>query len=118
MTDSKELCKDCALCCKYVTIELEEPSSFDDVDEIAWFLMHKNMVVYIDSKNIWNLEVRNECKSLDSHGLCTSYTIRPDVCKDYSHTECEKYVDKDYYKTLFEKREDILAWAEKKGIKK
>jgi len=94
---SKELCKGCTSCCEYVLIEIDAPKSKNDIDELIWFLLH-GITIFIDSDDSWNLEIHNKCKVLNKKGKCSIYPIRPLVCKQYSHDECEKYKGKKYSK--------------------
>jgi Fe-S-cluster containining protein len=109
--ENKDLCKDCTTCCEYVTIELDEPEKKIDFEEIIWFLMHENIIVYIDEENTWNVEFKTKCKALDEHGLCRIYEERPDICKEYHQDECEKYGHSDYCKVLFKTKDDVINYV-------
>ena len=80
------------LCCKYITIDVEAPREPEDWDEIRWFLLHKNVVIYkTDDEKNWRSEFQTSCDYLDDvSNKCMKYEIRPDVCKDYALDECGK----------------------------
>ena len=79
-------------CCKYVTVDISEPETADDFDEIRWFLLHENVIIYkSEVKEEWCLEFRTPCKYLDQNTyLCKNYDNRPEVCKEYIIEECSK----------------------------
>lgn len=116
MTDdekNKDMCKDCTMCCEYVTVELSTPEDKEDVDEIIWFMMHDNVFVYIDHEDTWNIEFKTKCKQLGEDGLCNIYTERPDTCRNHHHDECEKYGEGEFYKVMFKTKEEVLDWISK-----
>jgi len=80
-------------CCKYITVDLEKPEDLEDFDEIRWFILHKNVVVYKpEGEDEWRIEFRSPCKYLDQVGnLCKEYDKRPEVCREYITDECGKH---------------------------
>ena len=45
-----EQCPDSS-CCKDVTVEIDEPDTVEDWDEIRWMVSHKNVSVYKDNED-------------------------------------------------------------------
>ena len=54
MTESEICCK-CTGCCRYVSVDIQKPRSKDQIDLYTWYLLHKNVQIYIDNDKGWNL---------------------------------------------------------------
>ena len=60
------LCARCtALCCNYITVELDDPEDESDFDEIRWFLLHEGTTVYRDDDS-WYVQFETRCRHLDA----------------------------------------------------
>ena len=95
--ESKNLCQNCTLCCDYATIKLSAPKTKDDIDYIRWLLLHK-ITIFTEFNKDWYAKIWTKCRALSADGHCTIYATRPDVCRGYSHSACERYKGKDYIK--------------------
>ncbi len=83
-TGKPKNCSDCrARCCRSVTIEIDTPRSKRDIDEVKWFVLHENTVVYIDYENKWNVEFGTRCTALTDANRCSIYQDRPIICRQY-----------------------------------
>ncbi|MCE9600469.1 MAG: YkgJ family cysteine cluster protein [Spirochaetia bacterium] len=112
MTES-EICVKCHGCCNYVTVPIDAPRSKDRIDNYVWYLLHRNVEIYIDNYKQWFLLFKTPCDKLGTNGFCGIYETRPQVCRDYSATACSR-VGKDHTH-LFKKPDEFLAFlAEKK----
>lgn len=116
-------CEGCnGKCCRYVAIEIDTPEDMDDLENIRWYVLHKNINVYVDADYQWHIEFLTPCEHLGDKNLCQIYEKRPEICREYDTEEClfhndyeEKYtfrkledVDK-YIKEVFEKGEHLIA---------
>jgi len=110
---NKDLCADCSLCCEAVTIELDPPTDYEDLDNILWYVLHKDVVVYLDEEDDWYISFKAKCEALDDAKLCTAYNTRPNVCREYTQDGCEKYGDGPFWKVLFANRQMWLDHIEK-----
>lgn len=111
-------CSKCsAICCKHVALELDQPSSKTDYDNIRWYLMHDNMEVFIDHEGDWYLKFETPCRYLQGK-MCGIYNDRPKICREYpdEDQECEFEGDGDYYQEIFHDDTDFLNYLEKKNI--
>lgn len=106
MMAGKKGCGDCSLCCSYVTVETPEPKDAKDVDHLIWLIHHQNVAVFIDDEG-WYVQFITPCRH--QNGKCAIYPCRPDICRDYSHTECEFYMPEED-KAFFKDAKDILAY--------
>lgn len=102
---NKKLCDDCDDCCHYVAIEIDKPEDKEDWEHIKWYLLHKNVNVFIDWEDDWFVEFVTSCTALDAKTkLCIIYKNRPQVCCDYSQKTCTQYnnepAEKKYFKTI------------------
>ena len=101
-----------ARCCRYITVQIEAPKDKRDLEEISWWLTHREVSVYVESRR-WHLEVRTPCKYLSDENLCVIYEDRPGVCRDYSTDACE-YPTRPEHSLQFDSREDFEYWREEK----
>ncbi len=105
------LCAHCtAKCCKYFALPIETPTEWDDFEYIRWFLFHERAAVFIEEGD-WYLLVYTRCKHLRDDNLCAIYETRPNVCREYSTTNCE-YEDDWVYDHYFETSEQVEEYAE------
>jgi uncharacterized protein len=118
-SENKDLCKSCTSCCDYVCTTIDKPTTIDDVDEIFWFLHHKNVHVFIDSEGDWNLYFITKCEPMKNNGDCGIYKVRPKVCREHNQDDCEGKDVEEYYEHLFKEPNDFLAYIKKrKGMTK
>lgn len=104
---SNKTCEGCnGKCCRYVAMEIDVPESLEDFEDIKWYVLHKNVCVYVDEDSEWHIEFITPCEHLNENGLCGIYEKRPEICRKYSHDECPHHND---YEEIFrfEKLEDI-----------
>ncbi len=103
-----------ALCCKYFALEIDRPVTPSDHDEIRWYLLHQNAVVWVEDGD-WYLEVRNRCRHLQADNSCAIYETRPQICRDYGLPEkegpCEYFTQDVDYDLFFESAEKFEAWT-------
>lgn len=112
-------CEGCdAMCCKYVALEIDCPEELEDFENIKWYVCHKNINVFVEEDDVWNIEFITPCAFLDKNGWCKIYNKRPQLCKDYSQEQC-LFHNSDYNeKYRFERIEDVEKYIEevfKKG---
>ena len=86
-------------CCKYVAVQLEKPRAKSDHEHIKWYLLHKNVNVFVDHDKNWFVEFRTPCLAQKLNNKCKVYELRPDICRVHCTGEgtCE------YYDTPFTK---------------
>lgn len=97
---NKSLCADCDSCCHYVATEIDKPTTVDEVQNIYWFLLHKNIGVYIGFDNKWYLEFITPCRKLKNK-LCGDYFNRPQICRDYNQKTCPQHLNEATEKNIF-----------------
>ncbi len=56
-------CDNCpdSTCCRDVTVEIDEPETLEEWDEIRWMVAHKNVAVYKDNEDDWVVEFNTPC---------------------------------------------------------
>ena len=109
--ESDNPCQGCSLCCRYVALEIDTPEDQNDFDQIKWFLVHKNVWGFIDHDDSWNLQFNTPCEKLEGH-LCGIYKTRPQICRDYSTENCERYGEGNSFKILWKSMEDFEEYLE------
>ncbi|MCB1141069.1 MAG: YkgJ family cysteine cluster protein [Leptospiraceae bacterium] len=105
-----EICCKCTGCCRYVSTVLEKPRNKSTIDHYVWFLLHKNVQIYIDNEGDWNLLFITPCTELQPDGRCGIYETRPVICKEYSPDSCSR-VGKDHTH-LFKTPAALLEYLE------
>lgn len=112
-------CKVCkpAKCCMYISLEIPPPKTKKDFHEILWYIIHKNVSVYI-YKRKWHLNFDSPCEHLGKDSLCTIYDSRTLVCRQYEPTHCPANDNDGYdFEYEFKTKEDFMRYLEKRRIK-
>lgn len=73
-------------CCKYFALELDQPTTIHDFENLKWYLLHENTMIFHDEGS-WFLQINNKCKYLGNDYSCQIYHKRPSICKEYSFDE-------------------------------
>lgn len=116
--ESTHPCFDCALCCTYLAVEIDEPTTNTEYDYIVWYLYHEGVSVFVDWEGDWYLKVDRRCQHLTGSGLCGIYDERPAICRDFSHEDCERNSGDDAPdKWLFESADQFLGWLRRRRPK-
>ncbi len=109
--NAENLCEHCwAKCCHYFALPIETPTESCDYDYMRWYLLHDRATVFVDESD-WYLMVHTVCKHLQPDKRCGIYETRPQICRDYSTTNCE-FEDDWTYDRYFETPEQIHEYAE------
>ncbi len=111
------LCDQCAaLCCRYFALPIENPTTANDYDDIRWYLVHENVVIFIEKRQ-WYLGVMSKCKHLGDDNRCGIYETRPRICKEYSTENCDWHGGEYEFDTLFTSAEQLREYGEMKLAK-
>jgi Fe-S-cluster containining protein len=82
-------CLACGLCCTYISLEINGPTTVKRASEILWQLYHERVSVYRDSDDEWYVQFETRCQHLQADNKCGIYEQRPHVCREYSEVSCE-----------------------------
>jgi uncharacterized protein len=105
------LCDHCTgKCCRYFSLPIDNPTTWDDYDSIRWYLAHGRTIVYVE-KSQWYLLVMTRCQYLTADDRCGIYLNRPKICRDYTTANCE-YEDDWSFERIFETPEQVWEYAE------
>ncbi len=108
------LCDSCsALCCRYVALPIDNPTTAKDFDYIRWYLVHENIVVFIEAKQ-WYIGFFTRCKHLQDDNRCGIYLERPRICRGYDTSNCDWHGGDYKYEMLFTSAEQLREYAEAK----
>ena len=104
-------CRECgAKCCTYFCFEIDEPTDYDEFEDVRWFLLHQDVTVHVDEGD-WYISIANRCKMLGADNECLAYETRPTICRKYDPGNCD-YVSGDYgYDEHFKTAEELEAYA-------
>jgi uncharacterized protein len=109
--EKKNLCDGCDLCCRHVAVEIDAPETDKELDQIRWFLLHKDVWIFVDNDDSWNMQVNNACEKLTNEGMCGYYEERPAICREYSASSCEKNGDGDSFKVIWKSVDEFEKWV-------
>ena len=111
-----EMCTMCgAKCCKYFSLEIDEPDCEAEYEDVRWYLCHEKTWVFIDEDK-WYLYLMNKCRYLDENNLCSIYDKRPKICRQHDQKDCE--IESDiFYDILFKNIDDFEKFLEMNGEK-
>ncbi len=109
------MCKECgARCCRYFCFEIDRPTSFEEFENVRWFLMHEGVVVHIDTEGDWYIAIANKCKNLLPSLRCRRYSRRPLICRQYNIDGCDFMQGNYEYQALFTTPDQIENYARMK----
>jgi len=112
------LCDKCvALCCRYFALPIDNPTTLRDYDNIRWYLIHENVVVFVTDKQ-WYIGVMTKCKHLQADHRCGIYDVRPRICREFSTDNCDYHGDEYEFELLFTSADQLVQYAEKTLSKK
>jgi Fe-S-cluster containining protein len=81
-------CSQCGLCCTYLAIEIDGPTSVKRATELLWYLYHQDVSLYVNDDS-WMVQVETTCRHLTADRRCGVYATRPHICREFSERECE-----------------------------
>lgn len=106
-------CSGCSHCCEYISLEIDKPTELKDFDNILWYILHKDVWVYIDEEKDWYIQFNTPCEKLVDK-RCGFYPTRPQICRDYEPEACVRY-SRDYEESyMFKNEEDLYRYLAKK----
>ncbi|MBS3162511.1 YkgJ family cysteine cluster protein [Candidatus Woesearchaeota archaeon] len=107
-------CNECnGACCREICVEIDEPKTVEDWDEIRWMVAHENIAVYVDDEDDWLVEIQTNCSKLNKDNKCLIYEKRPLICKDHKTDTCVKNAEEEGEKLRFNNVEEVEAHIEK-----
>ena len=112
-------CTTCkAACCSHVAIAIDRPKSKQEYGHIRWYLSHKNVSVYIDHNDVWNVEFATHCRHLGSDCLCSIYETRPIICREYPADDqyCVYETTQPPHAIKFHSESEFENWLDIKGL--
>jgi Fe-S-cluster containining protein len=102
-------CLSCGLCCSYVAVDCEDPSTLRGATNILWYLYHDGVSVYTDGED-WMVTFDTRCRHLQDDNKCRIYETRPEICREFDETSCE--VNADDLGTTFVDVPEFLTWLQ------
>ena len=102
-------CLSCGLCCSYVAVDCEDPTTLRGATNILWYLYHEGVSVYTDGED-WMVTFDTRCRHLQDDNKCRIYETRPQICREFDETSCE--VNADDLGTTFVHVPEFLTWLE------
>lgn len=82
-------CLECGLCCTYIALEIDPPTTPNRATQVLWYLYHERVSVYWDNEDDWVVQFETRCRHLAADNKCGIYEMRPQICRDFDETGCE-----------------------------
>ena len=112
---TSEVAADCqacgSRCCAYFCFEIDKPTTFQEFENVRWFIMHQGVTVHIDAAGDWYISIANRCLNLDEKGLCRQYETRPMICRAYTTAGCDFTLGDYEYQAVFHTPEQLENYA-------
>lgn len=105
-------------CCRHIAMQIDRPSCKRDYDNIRWFLLHRDVAIFVDHDGDWLLEVTTPCERLNGEYRCSNYEARPRVCRTYpaDDEQCEFDADEPPWTRRFTSVEEFETYLDSQGI--
>jgi Fe-S-cluster containining protein len=84
----KPHCTACGLCCSYVAIEVDSPSTVKNATTLLWYVFHEGVSLYANGDE-WMVQFDSTCVHLQPDYRCGIYETRPHICREFSEKDCE-----------------------------
>ncbi|HPA47934.1 MAG TPA: YkgJ family cysteine cluster protein [bacterium] len=82
-------CSNCrGMCCKYITVEINEPKDDEDLDNIRWYMIHDGVGILVEGDQ-WMVRMNARCRYLQKDYTCGIYDRRPEACRQYDTENCD-----------------------------
>jgi Fe-S-cluster containining protein len=81
-------CAQCGLCCTYLAIEIDGPTTVKRATELLWYLYHEHVSLYLND-DAWMVQFETTCRYLTADRRCGVYATRPHICREFSEQDCE-----------------------------
>ncbi|HEY2734996.1 MAG TPA: YkgJ family cysteine cluster protein [Polyangiales bacterium] len=88
MPRSAATCTACGLCCSYVAIEVDQPSTVKRATQLLWYVYHEGVSLYVNEDE-WMVQFETTCRFLQPDYRCGIYATRPHICREFSEKDCE-----------------------------
>lgn len=110
------LCDKCAgLCCRYLALPIETPTTRGDFEDIRWYLAHEGISIFVEDDE-WYINISTRCRFLGPDHRCDIYEVRPKICRRYQDDHCD-YHSGDYgYDKHFTTLEQLESYMTEQGF--
>jgi uncharacterized protein len=81
-------CTACGLCCSYVAIEVDQPTTVKRATQLLWYIYHGGVSLYVNEDE-WMVQFETTCQYLQPDYRCGIYDTRPHICREFSAQDCE-----------------------------
>jgi Fe-S-cluster containining protein len=95
-------------------VEVDEPTTPRDYDQIHWYLTHRDVSVYVDWDAAWFVEFKTLCDHLTESGTCDIYRERPELCSEFSWETCETSTGDPGHRLFFNNPQEFFDWFQAK----
>ena len=105
-------CSKCdAICCRYVAVQIDNPTTPTDFEDIRWYISHRKVWAFVEDGD-WYVSLDTPCKFLSRDRRCAIYANRPKICRKYTTHSCEFNGDGIPFDLKFTQPREIQAYAE------
>lgn len=106
------LCDKCdGRCCRYVAVEIDEPTTKNDFDDVRWYVAHRSISVFVEEKK-WHICFNSRCNFLTQDHRCEIYETRPKICRKHGISECEGPKGENDFELHFRTADEVEEYYE------
>jgi len=108
---AEKSCGSCdAICCRYVAIPIDPPTTPRDFEDVRGYIAHRDVWVVVEDGD-WYVCVDRNCRYLGRDNKCTIYEKRPSICRTYKTADCEHHGSGTPYDFKFSDPEELQEYA-------
>ncbi|MDD4889044.1 MAG: YkgJ family cysteine cluster protein [Phycisphaerae bacterium] len=103
-----------ARCCRYFCFQIGDPCTYEEFEQVRWYLAHSGISVHVDPDGGWWIFIENRCRCLEDTKAgprCVAYANRPLICRRFSPDTCDFTCGPYDYEERFETADQLEAYA-------
>lgn len=109
----------CSLCCRYVAIPIDPPTSRSSIEQMRWMVSHKDVWLYADDEGEWFVQFITPCEELDLvRNRCGIYEDRFSVCRLHGVASCEATLGEGTEARFFRSLREFDAYLESRRARR
>ena len=93
-----------------MAIEIDRPQDERDLDDIRWYLLHRDVSVCIDADGDWYVAFQTPCEALGDDARCSRYEHRPELCREHGEPPGDCEYTGDLFVDTFSTLESLDNW--------
>jgi Fe-S-cluster containining protein len=93
-----------------MAVEVDAPEDDRDIDDVRWYLLHRDVSVLVDREGAWFVAFHTPCEALGPDGRCTRYATRPVLCREHGRPPEACEYEAELFPLRFDTVEEFERW--------